>query len=157
MQIELWTLGKEDKKEIADAVSIYTKRLKHYTKFSIIYIDNSKINNQLSKEHILNKEAELILSKLSDKDMLITLDETGQELTSVSFANKLNTWFHQSSHKIVFLIGGSYGIAAQLHQRSYFKFSLSQLTFPHQIVRLLFTEQLYRAFTILKNEKYHHE
>lgn len=157
MTIEIWTLGKESKSELSDAIQIFTKRLTHYTKFSIETIDNSKINKQTSKELILDKESEIILNKLHQKDILITLDETGKELTSIQFSEKLNQWINISSTKIIFLIGGSYGISSKVHDRALFKFSLSQLTFPHQIVRLLFVEQLYRAFSILKNEKYHHE
>jgi 23S rRNA (pseudouridine1915-N3)-methyltransferase len=157
MTIELWSLGKPDKKELADAVNIYSKRLQHYTKFIVETIDNSKINKAFAREQILDKEAELVFSKLTVKDLLITLDEYGAALTSIEFSEKINRWMHQTNTKIIFLIGGSYGISSKLHERASFKFSISKLTFPHQLVRLIFTEQLYRAFTILKNEKYHHE
>ena len=157
MTIELWSLGKQDKKELEAAIDLYGKRLKHYTKYQIVTIDNAKIQKTLPKEQILDKEAELVLAKLQDKDILITLDERGQHLTSIQLSEKLNSWMNLSPAKIVFLIGGSYGIANKLHQKAIFRLSLSQLTFPHQLVRLFFTEQLYRAFTILKNEKYHHE
>jgi 23S rRNA (pseudouridine1915-N3)-methyltransferase len=120
-------------------------------------VDNSKIQKSAPKEQVLEKEADLVLAKLLDKDLLITLDEHGKHLSSADFAEKLNAWMNQAPTRIIFLIGGSYGIAEKLHQRAHFKFSLSLLTFPHQLVRLFFTEQLYRAFTILKNEKYHHE
>jgi 23S rRNA (pseudouridine1915-N3)-methyltransferase len=157
MTIELWSLGKQDNKELIAAIDMYCKRLTHYTKYKIETIDNGKILKSLPKEQIMDKEAVLILNKLSDKDILVTLDEHGESLTSLSFSEKLNIWMNLAPTKLIFLIGGSYGIASKLHARATFKISLSKFTFPHQLVRLLFTEQLYRAFTILKNEKYHHE
>jgi 23S rRNA (pseudouridine1915-N3)-methyltransferase len=157
MTIELWSLGKSDNKELEPAINLYFQRLKHYTKFNLTALDNSKINKKLSLEQILDQEADLVLQKLRDKDLIVTLDERGTELTSTLFANKINQWMNQSPTRLIFLIGGSYGISERVHQRAAFKFSLSKLTFPHQLVRLFFTEQLYRAFTILKNEKYHHE
>lgn len=157
MVIELWSLGKPDLKELEEAIQVYFKRLKHYTQFKLVPIDNSKIHKNQPLEHIMQKEAEMILSKLNEKDLLITLDEKGEELSSVSFSKKLNSWMNTSPARIIFLIGGSYGIGENLNKRAHYKLSLSQLTLPHQLVRLFFTEQLYRAFTILKNEKYHHE
>lgn len=157
MTIELWSLGKQDRSELQSAIELYEKRLKHYTKFKMVTIDNSKINKNQSKELILDREAELIVSKLSDKDLLVCLDERGIALTSIKLAEKLNQWMNSSPARIIFLIGGSYGIAESLHTKALYKLSLSMLTFPHQLVRLIFAEQLYRAFTILKNEKYHHE
>ena len=156
MTVELWSLGKQDKKELAAAIELYIKRLSFYTKFKLETIDNAKVNTQQGKEQILDKESELILSKLNDKDILITLDEKGKSVDSIEFSKKLNQWMNQSSTRIVFLIGGSYGISAKVHERAIFKMALSALTFPHQLVRLIFTEQLYRAFSILNNEKYHH-
>ncbi|MEZ5047098.1 MAG: 23S rRNA (pseudouridine(1915)-N(3))-methyltransferase RlmH [Chitinophagaceae bacterium] len=157
MTIELWTLGKEHTKLLDDGIHEYVKRINRYHAFSLINIDNSKINKKLSKELVLEKEATLILSKLHEKDILITLDERGQSFTSIQFAEKLNNLMTISSTKIIFLIGGSYGIAESVKKKSKLIMKLSSFTFPHQIVRLLFTEQLYRAFSILKNEKYHHE
>jgi Uncharacterized conserved protein len=156
MVIELWTLGKTDKKLSNSDIELYIKRLKHYTQFSITIIDNSKFSKHFEGELLKQKEAELILQKLSDKDIFITLDENGAELTSVEFSTKLNEWLCTHHQRIVFLIGGSYGIASSLNKKAIFNLSLSKLTFPHQLVRLLFVEQLYRAFTILNNENYHH-
>ena len=157
MTIELWSLGKQDKKELESAIELYCKRLKHYTKYQIVTIDNSKIQKSLPKEQMLEREADLVLAKMQEKDVLITLDERGQHLSSTQFSEKLNTWMNLAPSKIIFLIGGSFGIADKLHHKAIYRLSLSQLTFPHQLVRLFFTEQLYRAFTILKNDKYHHE
>lgn len=155
--IELWSLGREDKKELSASIDLYKQRLKHYTKFDLINIDNTKLSKLSSKEQMLSAEAELVLSKLKDRDILVTLDENGKSLTSMQFSEKLNQWLVRSPSKLIFLIGGSYGISEKLHQRADTKLSISTFTFPHQLVRLIFTEQLYRAFTILKNEKYHHE
>jgi 23S rRNA (pseudouridine1915-N3)-methyltransferase len=157
MIIELWSLGKENTKMLDDGIAEYTKRINRYMNFKLISIDNGKINKNIPKEQILEKEAELIRTKLNEKDLLITLDERGKVLTSIQFAEKLNHTMNLSPNKIVFLIGGSYGIADSIKKTAHLSMSLSALTFPHQLVRLLFTEQLYRAFSILKNEKYHHE
>jgi 23S rRNA (pseudouridine1915-N3)-methyltransferase len=156
MNIELWSLGKEDKKELSDAIQMYVKRLTFYTKFSMVYIDNSKLSKLDNKQLVMLKEVELISAKLTDKDVLITLDENGKQCTSELFADKLNQYINTSPQRIIFLIGGSFGIHEELHKRAKFKMALSELTFPHQLVRLIFVEQLYRAFTILKGEKYHH-
>lgn len=157
MVIELWSLGKQDQQEFMDGIQGYVKRLKHYTQFNLVVLDNSKITKTSPPDQIMQKEAALVISKLNPRDLLITLDERGEELNSIAFSKKLNGWMNTSPARIVFLIGGSFGIAETLHQRAQFKMSLSQLTMPHQLVRLFFVEQLYRAFTILKNEKYHHE
>ncbi len=155
--IELWSLGKEDKKELSAGIEVYKQRLKHYTKFELHTVDNSKLSKLNNKEQILQLEADLILSKLRERDLLVTLDEKGRTYSSIEFAEKLNQWMVRSPSKIIFLIGGSFGISEKLHARADTKLSISSFTFPHQLVRLIFTEQLYRAFTILKNEKYHHE
>ncbi len=156
MTIELWSLGKEDKKELKDAIEVYIKRLGFYTKFSMQYIDNSKLSKLDNKQLVMQKEAALIESKLNEKDILITLDEHGKQFTSEAFAEKINQFINQSSQRIIFLIGGSFGIDELLHKKAHMTIALSELTFPHQLVRLVFVEQLYRAFTILKGEKYHH-
>jgi 23S rRNA (pseudouridine1915-N3)-methyltransferase len=157
MNIELWSLGKDNNKLMDDAISEYAKRINRYHSFKLTTIDNSKINKSLPLEQLLEKEAETILSKLTDRDVLICLDDKGKSFNSVQFAEKMNQIMNLSSQRIIFLIGGSYGIANSLKQKSILNLSLSTFTFPHQLVRLIFTEQLYRAFTILKNEKYHHE
>ncbi len=157
MKIELWSIGKENDKHFENAIKLYVDRLKHYTQFDLVTIDNSKINKSLSIAQILEKEADLILQKINDKDLLICLDDKGKHFTSIQFSEKLNQLLSNNTSKIIFLIGGSYGIADVLKKKSLFLFSLSNLTFPHQLVRLIFCEQLYRAFSILKNEKYHHE
>ncbi len=155
--IELWSLGKPDKKELAGPIAVYLDRLKHYTRFELITIDNKRVPKQGGKELILEKEAEIIEARLQERDLFIVLDEHGKEFTSVDFSTQLNGWMNRSPNRIIFLIGGSYGVAERLQKRADGLIGLSKLTFPHQLVRLIFCEQLYRAFTILKNEKYHHE
>ncbi|MBP6624002.1 MAG: 23S rRNA (pseudouridine(1915)-N(3))-methyltransferase RlmH [Chitinophagaceae bacterium] len=157
MNIELWTLGKERSKGIDQAIDEYTQRINRYLSFQVVTIDNAKIPKQLPKNQILLKEVELVLAKLNERDMLICLDEHGKSFTSVKFAEKMNQLLSQSSGRIIFLIGGSFGIHETLKSKAQMLLRLSDFTFPHQLVRLLFTEQLYRAFSILNNEKYHHE
>ncbi len=156
MEIQLWSLGKIKKDDYYNAIEIFETRLKHYTKFSFLIIDNSKINNQLSKNDILKQEAKLISEKLQHKDTLICLDEKGAEYTSVAFSSLIEKEQAQST-KLIFLIGGSYGIADEIKTLAKHTISFSKMTFPHQLMRLFFVEQLYRAFSILKNEKYHHD
>ena len=157
MTIELWSLGKENNKRMDEAITEYTKRINRYQVFKMVNIDNTKINKNTPMEQLLAREADLITQKLTDRDLLIALDDKGKAFTSVQFAEKLNQTMNLSPQRIIFLIGGSYGIAQSLKEKSQFLLSLSSFTFPHQLVRVLFSEQLYRAFTILKNEKYHHE
>jgi 23S rRNA (pseudouridine1915-N3)-methyltransferase len=157
MTIELWSLGKENNKRMDEAITEYTKRINRYQAFKMVNIDNTKINKNTPMEQLLAREADLITQKLTDRDLLIALDDKGKAFTSVQFAEKLNQTMNLSPQRIIFLIGGSYGIAQSLKEKSQFLLSLSSFTFPHQLVRVLFSEQLYRAFTILKNEKYHHE
>jgi 23S rRNA (pseudouridine1915-N3)-methyltransferase len=157
MQIELWSLGKESSKLLEAGIEEYTKRINRYHSFKLVYIDNTKVPKNLPKEQLMDKEADLIFAKLAEKDLLISLDERGKQFTSVNFAKKMENMMNLSPSKIIFLIGGSFGIAQKVKEKSHLVMTLSDFTFPHQLVRLLFTEQLYRAFTILKNEKYHHE
>ncbi|MBL7765362.1 MAG: 23S rRNA (pseudouridine(1915)-N(3))-methyltransferase RlmH [Chitinophagaceae bacterium] len=157
MTIELWSLGKENTKLVDAAIEEYTKRIQHYVPYKLTVIDNAKIPKQLPKAAMMEKEAELVLQKLQDRDLLVVLDEHGKAIQSMALAEKMNHMFNLSPNRIIFLIGGSFGIAPVLKEKAHYILSLSSLTFPHQLVRLLFTEQLYRALSILKNEKYHHE
>ena len=157
MTIELWSLGKENTKLVDKAIEEYSDRLNRYTGFNIVTIDNSKLPKTLPKIQLLDKEAELVLDKLLDRDLLVVLDEHGKYFTSKGFSEKLNQLMNLSPVRIIFLIGGSYGLSEKLKAKATLVLGLSTFTVPHQLVRLLFTEQLYRAFTILKNEKYHHE
>jgi 23S rRNA (pseudouridine1915-N3)-methyltransferase len=137
-------------------MAIYENRLQHYCKFQRIEIPDLKNSKNLSFDQQKQKEAELILAKISNTDFVVLLDENGKEFSSVQFSNELNKWMNQSISKVVFVIGGPYGFDEQIYKRANLKISLSKLTFSHQMVRLFFTEQLYRAFSILKGEPYHH-
>ena len=157
MLIELWSLGKENVRDFELGISEYANRINRYQRFTLVVIDNSKINKNIPLAQMKEKEMELILQRLNERDLLICLDENGKSFSSIQFAEQLNNWFNRSPQRLIFLIGGSYGIAKKLLDQSAATVSLSKFTFPHQLVRLLFTEQLYRAFSILNNEKYHHE
>lgn len=153
MKINLFMLGKHDTKATEERVLDYEKRIKHYTSFSLQVLPASKEQNiNLYKE----KEGVAVLSKLDKNDFLILLDEKGEEYTSEKFAAYIQKLQNQNKSNVVFLIGGAYGFSNDVYKRADAKIALSKLTFPHQLVRVIFMEQLYRAFTILKGEKYHH-
>ncbi len=156
MKFTLLLVGKTTDKYLQEGISIYEKRLIHYTRFSIIEIPELKNTKNLSESQQKEKEAELILSKLSNTDLVILLDELGKEYSSIDFSKQLNTWMNQSVQSIVFIVGGPYGFEEKIKERANGKISLSAMTFSHQMVRLFFVEQLYRAFSILKGEPYHH-
>lgn len=157
MKITLLSVGKTEEKYLNQGIEIYLKRLKHYIKLEIIEIPEPKNTKGLDQDQQKAKEAELILKKLSSTDFVVLLDERGQEIPSLQFADLLNKRMLASTQNLVFIIGGPYGFDHSVYQRANEKLSLSKLTFSHQMVRLFFVEQVYRAFTILKNEPYHHE
>ncbi len=156
MKIELCVVGKTDFDYLKEGVILYEKRLKHYVNFDISTISDIK-NTPLSIEQLKTKEGELILSKLNKEDYLVLLDERGKEFSSLTFADFIATKQMDSTKKIVFQIGGAFGFSEAVYARANAKISLSKMTFSHQMIRLFFVEQLYRAFTILKGEKYHNE
>ena len=156
MSIELWWIGKTNFPYLKEGIEIYTKRIKKYGKFGIIEIPDVKFANKLSKEELKLKESQEVLKKLVQKDFLILLDENGKEFNSISFSNEIEKLQMTRSGKIVFLIGGAYGFSKELYERADRKISLSQMTFSHQMIRLFFVEQLYRAFSIINKEPYHH-
>ena len=157
MKITLLTVGKTDKDWVKQGLDIYTSRLKHYIPFSINEIPELKNVSALTKEQIKAKEGELILKFIKPADDVILLDEHGKEYTSTGFASLLQKKMAQEGRDIVFMIGGAYGFSEEVYKRSNSKISLSQMTFSHQMVRAIFAEQIYRAFTIMKGEPYHHE
>ncbi|MBK0380543.1 23S rRNA (pseudouridine(1915)-N(3))-methyltransferase RlmH [Mucilaginibacter segetis] len=157
MKITFITVGKTEDAYLKDGIEKYVKRIKHYTKLDIIELAELKNTKALTEEQQKTKEAELILKKVSPQDNLILLDEGGQEFTSVQFANYLNKRAVNSVSSLVFVVGGPYGFDESVYQRANDKLSLSRMTFSHQMVRLFFVEQLYRAFTIIKGEPYHHQ
>ena len=157
MNIELIVVGKTDMKEVEALVTMYTKRLNHYVKFAITTLADVRNTRKLSEAEQKRLEGEQILKLISDADHLMLLDEHGAELRSIEFADMLQRRMSAGTKHLVFVIGGPYGFSDAVYQRANSKLSLSKMTFSHPIVRAIFTEQLYRAFTILKNEPYHHE
>ena len=157
MKIALLTVGKTDRDWVKQGMDIYVSRLKHYIPFSIIEIPELKNVSSLSKEQIKTKEGELILKNIRPNDDLILLDEHGKELSSVEFARLLQDKISYIGKDIVFVIGGAYGFSEEVYKRANSKLSLSRMTFSHQMVRAIFAEQIYRAFTIIKGEPYHLE
>lgn len=144
-------------KEVEALVTMYTKRLNHYVRFAITTIADVRNTKKLSEAEQKRLEGEAILKLITDSDHLMLLDEHGAEYRSIEFADMLQRRMLSGTKRLVFVIGGPYGFSDAVYQRSNSKLSLSKMTFSHQIVRAIFTEQLYRAFTILKNEPYHHE
>lgn len=157
MNIELIVVGKTDMKEVEALVSMYTKRLNHYVRFAITTIADVRNTKKLSEAEQKRLEGEAILKLITESDHLMLLDEHGAEYRSIEFADMLQRRMLSGTKRLVFVIGGPYGFSDAIYQRANSKLSLSKMTFSHQIVRAIFTEQLYRAFTILKNEPYHHE
>ncbi|HHH53105.1 MAG TPA: 23S rRNA (pseudouridine(1915)-N(3))-methyltransferase RlmH [Bacteroidetes bacterium] len=155
MQIELWCIGKNSFDFVDKGVQEYSSRLKHYSKFKIVYLDDVKRGKKDNPGLVKDKEGKLTLSKLTDKDILILLDEKGREMNSVKFSAFIENKMLYSSKRMIFLIGGAFGFSKELYDRADDKISLSKMTFSHQLIRVCFVEQLYRAFTIIKNEKYH--
>ena len=156
MNIKLIAIGKTDNKNLQTLIEDYKKRLSHYIKFDFEIIPDLKKVKHLSEEQQKEKEGELILSKTQNSDILILLDENGKQMDSVAFSNYLQKHMNSGIKTLIFVIGGPYGFSEAVYKRANGKLGLSKMTFSHQIVRLFFTEQLYRGFTILKNEPYHH-
>ena len=157
MKIVLLAIGKTKEQYLIEGISQYQKRLNHYTQFELLEIPNIKNANNLSDSELLRKEGELILQQLQLSDHLVLLDDKGKDFTSSKFAEKLQAWMLSSKKRLVFVVGGAYGFSEQVYQRGNEKLSLSKMTFSHQMVRLFFVEQIYRGYTILNNEPYHHE
>jgi len=156
MQIKLIAIGKTDDKQLLQLIEQYKKRLKHYIKFDLDIIPDIKNVKNLSKKQQKEKEGQLILKKLSPTDILILLDENGKQFTSVAFADYLQKKMNSGIKQLIFAIGGPYGFSETVYQKAQGKVSLSKMTFSHQMIRLFVVEQIYRGFTILKNEPYHH-
>lgn len=157
MNIELLVVGKTDSALIEEIVTGYAKRVNHYCKFSITTLSDVKNTKNLTVKQQRTAEGEMILRQLSDSDFVTLLDERGTEYRSVDFAFWLQKRMNSGVRRLVIIIGGPYGFSEALYARANSKVSLSKMTFSHQIVRAIFAEQIYRAFTILKNEPYHHE
>jgi len=156
MTIKLITIGKTDNKELQVLINDYTKRLNFYIKFSLDIIPDIKNSKNLSETQQKKKEGELILRQLKTTDVLILLDENGKQFDSVGFSNYLQKHMNSGIKQLVFVIGGPYGFSEDVYKKANGKVSLSKMTFSHQMIRLFVIEQLYRGFTILRNEPYHH-
>lgn len=157
MKITLLVVGKTEDKYLIEGIEKYLNRLKHYIGFNLIVIPDIRNTKNLSEAQQKAKEAELILKQISNPDTVILMDEKGKKYTSVAFSNYLNKQMIGSVQHLVFIIGGPYGFDESIYKRANGSMSLSDMTFSHQMVRLFFVEQLYRAFSILKGEPYHHE
>lgn len=157
MNIKLLAIGKTDNKALQTLMDDYQKRLSFYIKFDLEIIPDIKNVKNLSEAQQKEKEGELILNKLTPTDQLLLLDENGKSFTSVKFSEELQKKMNSGIKTLVFVIGGPYGFSDAVYAKAQGKISLSAMTFSHQMVRLFFIEQLYRAFTILRNEPYHHQ
>lgn len=157
MKIKLLTIGKTDNAALAQLIKTYEARLKHYIQFSIEIIPDLKNIKNFSEEIQKEKEGDLILSKISTTDRMVLLDENGTSFDSIEFSKFLQKQMNSGIKQLVFVIGGPYGFSEKIYKKSQGKISLSKMTFSHQMVRLFAIEQIYRGFTILKNEPYHHQ
>ncbi|RZL17285.1 MAG: 23S rRNA (pseudouridine(1915)-N(3))-methyltransferase RlmH [Pedobacter sp.] len=156
MKITLIAIGKTEEKYLIEGIEKYLGRLKHYISFNFVCIPDIKNVKNLSQSQQKQKEGELILKQINNSDVVNLLDEKGKKFTSVNFSEYLNKQMVGSVQHLIFVIGGPYGFDEAVYKRANSSISLSDMTFSHQMIRLFFAEQLYRAFSILKGEPYHH-
>ncbi|MBR7085982.1 MAG: 23S rRNA (pseudouridine(1915)-N(3))-methyltransferase RlmH [Prevotella sp.] len=156
MKTQLILVGKTTNKHLATVIDDYVGRIGHYMPFSVVVVPELKNTKALSEEQQKEREGELILQKIKPTDTLVLLDERGSELSSVAFSQWLQRK-QSSARSLVFVIGGPYGFSKAVYNRADEQLSLSRMTFSHQLIRVVFAEQLYRACTIIKGEPYHHE
>lgn len=157
MKIQLWSIGKAHDRELKPAIDQFTQRCNNYFQVEWNIIAGPRNAAQLNETELKRKEGEIIQQLLEKNDYLVALDERGQQPGSEGMADFINSRANESTRRLIFLIGGAYGLDESVLAQARFKWSLSKLTFPHQLVRLILAEQLYRAFTIMRNEKYHHK
>lgn len=157
MTLELIVIGKTDSEEVAALVGMYARRVNHYCKFTVTTLPDVRGTRSMTVRQQRTAEGEAILRQLSQGDYVVLLDERGDEMRSVEFALWLQKRLNSGVKRLVLVIGGPYGFSDEVYARADAKLSLSRMTFSHQIVRAIFAEQIYRAFTILRNEPYHHE
>ena len=157
MKIVLLVVGKTTESYFIQGIDEYSKRLAHYVPFELTVIPELRNTKSLSTDQQKEREADLILKALQPGDYLVLLDEHGREFTSLQFASYLEKKMANIAKRLVFVVGGPYGFSNRVYQAAQEKISLSKMTYSHQMIRLIFTEQLYRAMTILNNEPYHHE
>lgn len=157
MNIRLIVVSKTDIPYLQTGIEEYVGRLKHYCDFELVVIPALKNTGRMSSEEVKEREGQMILKQLGKADTVVLLDEHGKEYTSVNFSEYLQKQMNAGTRTLTFVIGGAFGFSPAVHAAATHKISLSQMTFNHQMVRLFFVEQLYRAFTILHHEKYHNE
>lgn len=157
MKITLVFTGKTTESYVLEGEKLFSTRISRYVPFEIKVIPELKKSIKLSEVEVKRVDGESILKMISLSDYLILLDDKGKSFTSLQFSEQLNKWMVQGMKNIVFCVGGAYGFSDEVYKRANFKLSLSPMTFNHQLIRVIFTEQLYRAFSILKGEPYHHE
>lgn len=157
MKIKLLAIGKTDDKNLQLLVQKYQSRLKHYIKFELEIIPDLKNAKNLSEAEQKDREGELILSRIGGSDQLILLDDKGESYNSMGFSKFMQKKMNAGVKQLVLVIGGPYGFSETVYQKAHGKLSFSKMTFSHQMIRLFVVEQIYRAFTILRNEPYHHE
>jgi len=157
MKIKLLAIGKTDDKNLQVLIQNYEKRLKHYIKFELEIIPDLKNVKNLSESEQKEKEGALILKRISPADQMVLLDEKGSMQTSKEFSKFMQKKMNSGIKQMVLVIGGPYGFSEAVYKKSQGKISLSKMTFSHQMIRLFIVEQIYRAFTILRNEPYHHD
>ena len=157
MKIELVVVGKTSIGYLKQGIDEYIKRLKHYVPFEIRYIDDIRNTKNISEEQQKQIEGTKILSLLDKSDYVVLLDERGKEYTSIEYSNYIQKRMLSGAKKVIFVIGGPYGFSQDVYNRANDKISFSKMTFNHEMIRLIFTEQLYRAYTIINHEPYHHE
>ena len=156
MTIKLLAIGKTDNKALLSLIEDYKKRLNFYIKFKFEIIPDLKKAKNLSEDQQKEKEGELLLKAINPNDVVVLLDENGKQFDSVAFSSYLQKYMNSGIKQLIFVIGGPYGFSESVYKQAKGKLSLSKMTFSHQMVRLFVIEQIYRGFTILKNEPYHH-
>ena len=157
MKTEFWMIGKTAFPYLNEGMKIYEKRLKRYLSYQTLILPDAKNANKLPSEKLKEKEGELVLKKLNSTDLLILLDERGKQYSSIEFSNFMEKKLFSGKKRMIFLVGGAFGFSDEIYRRANEKISLSKMTFSHQMIRVFFMEQLFRAMTILKNEPYHNE
>ncbi len=157
MKIQFWSIGKANESHVEEGIQLFTKRITNYYPVQWQIISSPKNAAVMSEVDLKQKEGETILGLLKKEDYLVLLDERGKQLSSEGLADFIQQRANESQKNIIFLIGGAFGVSKELMDRANYKWSLSQLVFPHQIVRMLLAEQVYRACSINRNEKYHHQ
>ncbi len=157
MRIKILAIGKTDQAELQALIDIYLNRLKHYVRLELVVLNDIKNSKNLSPSDQMIKEAELLSKHLQNTDTVFILDEKGKDYDSKGFAQKLQKLMNVGTKQLVLIIGGPYGFSPEFKQKANGSLSLSNMTFSHQMIRLFLVEQIYRAFTILNNQPYHHE